>query len=555
MTHTHDSAPYIVFGVNLYRLREARKIRTEEMAACIRNSPEEYKKQGMTDKQIQGQVVKDIEAYKEIEYGDRLPADVELQKISKRLGVPLADLKDLRLQAKRKVGGEEPEDISGAITLSPDLEKSWKRVQEAYEDRMKCKLTNTQRTLFGLLKQQLYRTVFPLPLPFDTVIILDTLKRYRKRVRHLQEITDFVCKGEPFSGYLARHAWGGYLTFASNLFYFQDDPSPNFLHCMNRLEISQANELFAMGFYDAPVYTVAEQLPMLQKYNDFTTIATMVAREFKSVLPKGINPDHLEMAVTLQNVGQNILCTSLYSLLCTGEDSADAVNNQTLFKIIRYEMHPDVSAMCAANWRCPWEVIEAIQTRHDLPVSSVSPLCAALKMVNTFANSLIDSELWFVMSVNLVGQYMERYPQLKNMAVADIFKALQNIHEMKEQFFERSSTLAASGKKTTAGLAEKMKSMEKKPVFDDPFTADKPSTDIRLEQNFQKSLCIPAIELANNLVREATSPQKLEKIDDFAKRLKLFHLRRAYAKRRDAQAVAQDFGMTEQKFKDLLKIG
>lgn len=555
MTNTNDSAPYIVFGATLYRLREARNIRTEEMAACIAKTAEEYKKQGMTDGQIKEQVAKDVRSYKEIEYGRRLPTDVELQKIAKRLDLPLATLKDMRLQAKRKIGVEEPEEISGAITLSPDLEKSWKRVQSAYKDQTKSDLTTTQLTLFGLLKQELYRIFLPAPLPFETVIILDTLRRYRKRVRYLREITDFVCKGEPFTGYLARHVWGGYLTYLANLYLFQSDPSPNFLHCMNRLEIAQANEFFAMGFYDSPVYSVAEQLPVLQKYNDFTTIAAMTARGFRSILPKEINSDHLEMAVTLQGAGQNILCTSLYPPLCIGgEEDPDGVNNKKLYKIICYEMPADVSAMCAAAWRCPWEVIEAIQTRRDLPANNVSPFCATLKMVNVFANTLLDPDLWSVISVNLVGQYMERYPQLKSIPAKDIFGVLQNMHQMKEQFFERSSTLAVSGKKPQAAMVEKIMSMEKKPVFDELSAADKKSSDIRLEQNFLKSLCAPAIELANNLVKEETAPRKLENINDFGNRVKLFHLRRAYAKRRDAQVIAHDSGITEQELTALLKI-
>lgn len=555
-SNENNSAPYIVFGSRIYMRREARGIRTEEMAACIRKSVEEYKKAGMKEDAIKEQVEKDIKEYQQIERGKRLPNDDELQKMTKPLDWTLATLKDLRLQAKRKIGTEEPNEISGAVTLSHDLEKNWKEVKEVYKRETGHELTHAQLALFGSLKKELYRVFVPPPLPFDTLIILDTIKREEKRVRYLNEITDFVCKGEGFPGYLARHYLGGYFCYTANLFFFQDNPSPNILHCMNRLEILQFKELFAMVLYDSGIYTVEQDLPILQKKGDYTTMATMFAMECRPILPKEVNPDHLEMAVALQGCGENVLYTCLQSLLVVDEEhvTGDKVFDETLFKIVRYQLHAEIAGGCAANFRCPWEVIEALQTHHDLPVDSVTPLCAALKMVNFFTNILLDPEWWAIIAKNTIEDYMKRYPQLKMIPAEDILKVFQKMYQKKELFFEKSSTIVASSSKKTQIYLEKMQDSEKRPLPNMEEVSDRKKKDIRLDLSFQKSLCMPAMEYVNNLIKEITSPGKSEKMADFLERIKLFHLRRAYAKRKDIQVLAHDFEMSEDEIRNILKI-
>ncbi len=378
-----------------------------------------------------------------------------------------------------------------------------------------------------------------------------TIKRNEKRFHYLREIEDFICLGESLAGYLARHVWGGFLCYLANLFFFEESPSPNFLHCMNRLEIAQAKLLLAIGFFDSKAYTILEELPILQKRNDATAIGGMLARELRSVLPKDIDADHLEMAVTLQGCGHHLLYTCLQPTLWIREKEysmagSDEELNQKFFDILLSHLSPDIAAMCAANFRCPWEVSDALQNHLNDP-KHVSPLCATLKLINYLVENMNNP--------TEQEDYLNLLLKLTKISMSDILNVVDKMQKIKKQFIDKSSAMVASASQDSGSrVNKKLKDGGRKPLLTPTDKAQQDTTNLRHEQDFHQPLCTPAMEYIDEVIKEATAPRPKEKWNDFLERIKLFHVRRLYAKRKDFQVLLDDYGISEKEVRAILKI-
>lgn len=334
---------------------------------------------------------------------------------------------------------------------------------------------------------------------------------------------------------------------------------------MNRLTIRQFKELLLIGALEKGIYTNELELPQMLKNSQHCSLAMRMVRALKRHGPKDINYDHLEMAVLLQGVGHHVLYTCLQPSLRTVFDETESdpemsisdvvysTLDEELFKSIIYSLHPVASAMLAKNWHFPKEVIDVVLTHHSYPVKDVSPLCAWVKLINIFVDLDFPN-----MSKQDIDEFLSAYPQIKlhRDVLSPVFVQL---NQDKTRFIEKSSTLAADAGRDVANyFKRKTQQMnEKRPPSSVSPAGLRP--DLFSDIAFHKSVAISSLVLFEEFETEWFSPERPEnelpeKMNDFLYRMKLFYLRRAYAKKQDLQAIASDYGVTEAEIKDLLKI-
>ncbi len=538
-----ESYPYYSFGFFLWRLREAQGLRSEEVARYL----------GIPTSQ-----------YRDIESGKTLPSRTMQVELARMFKVDTAKLVKAILYSSRRAKGktlQEEAPLEGAMFYSKLFGEGIEKVKKRYKELRGRDLDRNQLTIFGRLKNDLYSLFVPPLLPFTCLLILDTLNKtlLKKQIKYLHEITDFVMAGESLAGFVARELiLGPFIFSAANVSFLHENPSPNIIDCMNRLTVEEFQILFLIAVDVYGIYTVEQELPILQQDAEFASLGAVMVCAMEPCLPKNIDLNYLYMAVLCQGLGKHVLYTTLTpSLKGRGEESLAADDEQDLyagldeelFNIIVFELHPTVSAMVLGNWRMPAEVREVLVTHHHHPVSEVSPLCAALKLVNFF----VDCDFPSLSKEDLVD-LLKAYPQVE-ISVESLFEVSIKMQKLKQTLMERSSTMAEDASQLVATyVSNKLDKIKDQAQLIPMHKMLNKRTDIRFDQGFLKAAATACLLLIEDLRRSITYPRKNEGIAEFQDRVTTFHFLSSYIKNRDLSSLVQRWKVELEEIQRILKI-
>ncbi|MBI2340994.1 MAG: helix-turn-helix domain-containing protein [Deltaproteobacteria bacterium] len=525
--------PFIHFGFRLWRLREARGIRTNQIAEYLGISLPQYRK---------------------IETGESLPDRQMLVELARVLNVGLAKLKDWELGARRKVLEDIP--LDGAMAYSKELEKVIERIKESYKDQAGSPLSEQRLKVFGYLKKDLYHFFLPPALPTNLFLVLDAL-RTNPEAKYPHEIRDFVLKGEALDGFLARDlVWGPFIFSAANLLYFQENPAKDIPDALKRITTGQLEELIFIGVAKNGICDVEEEISILEQKKEFGSLGAIMALELAPHLPKNVSPHYLYAAVLLQGLGTCALYTILHPSLARPAEAAMDEKSQTyacidgeLFNLIDYELHPVTSAMIAANWRFSDEVIDTVLLHHHHPVKEVTPLNAALKIVNFFVDCDFPD-----MSREDLQDLLKAYPQV-DIPLDTLFKVAVKLKNMKEDLIERTSSMLEEKSRVIADyVAEKRKKMVQKTPAGTIIRELPKSALFRFEPEYLKTVVSQCRELVDILKNKILFPREGESMANYVERITALQLRLAYAVRQDLQVISERFKMSVEEIRRILKI-
>ena len=512
--------PFTHFAYRLWRIRESRGIRSKQMAEFLGVPPLEYRR---------------------YESGECLPNKPMMLELARILNIDIAKIRQWSVYSSRKL---EKKVLKGALAYEDDLNKVFDHIGELYEKIYETKIDKVADHSLKNLHKNLTR-IFDVPLlPTNFILIMDVL--YSEEVRaekptYLHEITDFVAKNESLAAFVARDpVLGPFCYYTANLIFFKQNPCTDMMGCFNQLTLDQFKELLFIAVARQGLYDVDAEIPVLQQHIEFCSLSAMMVRELKPHLPKTIDFNHLYMAALLQGLGTHVLYTLIQpSLKGHGEENAGTADNLyaglegDLFQLVVYEAHPVVSAMIAANWNFPKEVLEVLKIHHEHPVKHVTSTCALLKVINFFVDNDFPD-----LSKQDLSDLMAGYPQV-DVPLEAFFRTCVKLQDLKNNLIERSSTILDHVNSDISHfISQKVKEVgqqRKRPALPPK------RSDFRFRPDYQKILKNVAQIRLKDFFMDVLSPRKGEKLPDFGRRVENLHLHAAFAITQDLESLSERF--------------
>lgn len=528
--------PYTKFGFNLWRLREARGKSAKDMSQYLNISTKEYQN---------------------FEMGKCLPSDEMLLEISRLLKEEISTLKHWTLFATTKSSkGKTDKNLH---PLLGQLEKNIETLSQDYEKNI-AKLSHEQKQTLEKIKNSLTKIIDLSVLPMNFILINDALCSVEsKQYKYLHEYQNFITRGENLASFISRDLYyGPYIFYAANLLFFSDKPFQNISECLNSLSLEQFKELFTLATLQNGIYNLNDDIPRLQQHADFSSLACIFARELRKELeidpPQNINFDHVYQACLLQGVGQYVLFEKLKpSLRGTGEETVIDEEEAEIFlgldapffKHILWALHPIASAIMAANWSFPQEILEILMTHHNHPVSQVNANCALLKIINFF----VDKDFPKLSKADL-EDLLKAYPQVK-IPPESLFEVCIRMNHIKNDLYERSSTLIEEGNKTIEDLTNEFPKSTKKTPHISKKEEEMPlkGSDFRFHSDYQDTLKSVAQRRYENLILDLVYPRKGEPLKKLGERVINFNLKLRYTLVKSIDDVAEEFKMQKEEIK------
>lgn len=531
------SLPFHSFAMNWFRVRESKGIDRITIANRLGLSLEEYN------------LV--------FESGERTPSQHLILEGCQFLEIdPDRPLRWISYATKVVDKVETP--LKGSQAYVKALHEIIEKVEKKYEKLSDKKISQHQRNLLAGIQRDVLK-LFALPvLPMNYILIREGLNSIdRSKVKYLHECKDFILEGETLAGFIARDAYIGLFVFyAANKVYFKEAPCKSVVDCFNLLTIEQFENLFFMATYHYGLYEVDEEIPYLQQMNDFTSLAALMVKELGDHLPDNVNPDHLYLAALGQCLGKYTLFYIFHPILVSRRE-ADYLQtniseglNDILFSCIITDLHPLISCMVTSNFDLPEDVLETLRFRHKQPIIEVTPLCAALKIINEY----VDSD-FPVLTMGEVETILSRYPQV-DISPDVLYKTTNKLQKMKKKLYERSSQLLEQKvQQTSTYIDEKIrKKYEQKNSGSPQINFDHPPKrhEFRFDTGLQNLLLNVAYKYQLDFTQSILSPRKGENLSDFQKRVSRLFLKFEYATSKDIEITAQKAGQSVEEVEKIL---
>lgn len=527
--------PYIKFGFNLWSVRERRGIKSAEVAAHLKLTRQEYSK---------------------YERGECKPPESLLLSVSRFLEIELARLKRWIAMDESRLKTTDEAPPKNAIRYMKHLEEACESVHHYYKEKTGKEINENQKNILTILKRELKKT-YDLPsLPMDLILIENALDDARtENIQYLNEFPNFLLEKESLAGYIARNMYYGlFIPYAANLNFFKDNPCKNSRDAFNRLSIEEFKVLLWIAVRKKGVYQASLDIPHLQQLHDFHGLCCLMVEELKSELPPNVNADHLYQAVLLQGIGIHaifsILQPSTFKVSNTKSSNLYDGLSDALIEAIIYEMHPVASAMIGANWDLSEEVLQAVLTHHHQPTKEVTPLCAMIKIINTYVNADFP-----ILSKDDISEILAAYPQV--VISPDVLgRGVIKLSNLKQKLYERSSSVIEQvNPKIAEYTLDKIKRTSKRPPFPFPESSvylPPKRSDFRLDPGYQATLQNAAYATHLEFLNELLSIQKGEGLQKSTKRYEILQVRLHYTITKDIQSVAVQLKIPVEEVQSLL---
>ncbi len=536
----NQNFPFMYFGHRLWRLREKRNIKSSQMAEFLGVSTSEYRS---------------------YEFGERIPDRQTLIKLARTLEVDVSKLLQWSVYASRKL---EDAPLEGAMALHKEFDLAVERLLEEYRQFYFTPENKTDleliRRVSENIKKDVSRTFYLPAMPMSLLMITSALDEAEHDVQFIHEINDFALDRESFAGFMSRDPYMSLFShYVANLLYFHDSPSKNIQDTFNRLTLEQVKEIVLLATHKHAVYPTDEDLPLLQQQMEFGSVAALMVREMKKILPDSINYENLYQTALMQCVGSYLLYVLIQpSLKGRGEENLPQAPSfyagitSQIMELMTHHLHPVVSAMIGANWGLDNDVIKALIEHHAQPTQKVSPLCAALKLVNYYTDCDFET-----IGEKDFAEILTKYPQL-SITAEDMLKVSTRMNILRDNLVERSSTLVEN----SSDLANKVYQERLKKIKTNASYGITPSvailrppkrSEFRFDQEYQKAMVQETLGRLNDLRMQMMSPQKQEGLANFEKRIGNLYLKLDYITTKDLQAVAEKFKLSPDEVKIRLK--
>lgn len=518
---------YSYFGYNVARYRYKRKFTSTQMAEYL----------GMTGRE-----------YMQIEAGTILPSPKQILELSRTLKIDPARIKRwLSMAARQREVSETA--FKGAARYLKELEDGVRRVEEKHKEMTAEKLNAKQKQLLLNLQRDVCKLFdFPI-LPMNYILILDSLSSVEvQSKKYLHEITDFLLDDESLDRFVSRHSYlGPFIFYAANQTFFSNRPLQSIEECFNQLTIDQFRELVWMATFRNGVYDVGQEVAILQKHEDFQALGALMARELEGFLPESVNYSHLYQACLLKDMGTYALYTLLKPTIRTQQAEVDFLKEDpysglvpSLMDLITYELHPAVSGMIGANWNFPTEVLDAVVHHHHDPVREVTPLCAMLKIINSFVDWDFPD-----MSKEAILDILKSYPQI-SMKPENLFAVVTKLKQLRDDLYTRSShALDNTSQKIRSYTSPPKGGMQPHmSMFYQRIGITEKRSNLRVDQGYQSVTVNVAQPRHQQFIQSILTPKKREPLKNYEYRLGNQFLRLRLAVTNDVQSAAEEHGVS-----------
>lgn len=513
--------PFLRFGMALLAARKEKKLAPSELAVKLGISRSDYNR---------------------FEYGEAFPSSELLSLIS---GILDVDFESFSASAQAKSTKKEPAahpihftpPVAKQSPLSPTrFDAEWDRIMA---DVLKIRASNSDQTTIlwktALGKPQaasleslkkITLNLFTVPvLPMNLYLIFLALGKKQHGTSTLREFKSPFSRDETLAEYISRDSHlAPFLFYAANLNYFQDCPATDILGCFNRLTLAQFKTLLFLLLAPRGIYDNVTVIPYLQEQMEFSSLAAFLVRKLAPHLEGQINPSHLSMGTLLQNLGKYVLLTILFP---GGENPPSDPHLENFPEgemskhEVMYALHPLVSASLAAHLGFPEEVINAVLNHHAQPAESVSPLCAAIKLVD----ELTDREFFFSARDNLdslISSVLKGLPQL-DLSAKILLDTIDELKNCKRSLVEMASTALEDASSSTSDYADKqrtgMAERRKHLLTRGGGLFDPIRSEVRFDREYQRSLLPECQAQAANFKNQILSPEFSESSQDFGQRM------------------------------------
>jgi len=532
---------YLKFGIRLWTLRERQKIRSKEMAQNLGISFKEYR---------------------QFEAGETLPDQNTLAKIAELLNVNISNLvkytdKDIQTFAGRTISKGAKKYLYYWDIAEQEFKKNW---VEHHSDKKNISPT-IKNILKDIKKESCLIRTLPL-LPLELYLVLDTLldKQY-KSTRALKDIQNFVVENENLASYIARDPFlGPFIFVTANKLYFAKKPYDSIEECLNKLSMQQFSDLLYYATALDGIHVQYQDLPALQQFIEFSSLGVLMVRELRKFLPDEVDYNHLYMAALTQGLGTYAFYTTLLPYIESDQFLGELKPNEqnrheknTLLHKLNWEFHSIISAMIAANWDLPKEVIQVLIDHHKQPTESVSAVCAALKLVNFFVDCDFPR-----MQAEEIKDLLLKYPQLK-IKTDSLLKVADKMNKMSEYLIEMNSTVLdnkqASTKKTDNVPSEVINLAADSMGTDPVWTHNPPlKNEFRFDAEYSKVLTIDCSKRYDLFLKDKLFPKKGESLLAYGERIQNLQLGHQYAISRDLKDLSARFQLSAEEIAMRLKL-
>ncbi|MBX7149883.1 helix-turn-helix domain-containing protein [bacterium] len=486
--------PFVSFGMLLARAR---------------------KSAGKTSLQMAEALALPVTQYESIENGSNLPDRKQFTAIAALLKKDVSEIRSwVSVPAQEKVEDKKEdffyknEFLEGCQTIR-QTQGLWK-YKPLKDDEYESFFSRLQKDVNSL-------SAIP-HLPENIVFLFEVLSLYKGETL-LKDCEGFFPKGESLAGYLARSPHIGFFLFhTANRIFFADQPETNLLSCFNRLSINQLKELLTAVLSMNGVYSYSKELPYLQQQDEFVSLAVLMTRELSPYL-KGLNVDHLILAVMAQNIGEHALFKIFNSW-----NNLESIDRNFLYHVV-YELHPVVSAIMAKKWGLPQEACNGILNHHSRsfhededPFVDTTPFEAAMKIIAHLTD-------WgFSPLTEDKTQKISTLISKANVPASIVNDANNNMFMLRQNLVEVSSTILDKVDKRP-NKSETI--VEKRDDDGNVYCAHYLSrNDFRFTPSYQKTLILTAKEQIFSLLRSMFL-ENPEPMESYSK--KTDRIRRSYA--------------------------
>ncbi len=489
-------------------------------------------KLGLQNQELVQQLNIDQTVYENFEKGIQLPTFSQMATLAHVLKV---DMNELQEWVNTPARALPPEEKSVVLTSSPPtihyLEKLDAAIEQfqVFYDFLPTK--HAMKTALQKVRQEM-ETLTTLPfLPMNLFFLLDVLQREGSQLTYLRECKSSISEDETLADYLARQPhWGTFIFYQANQIFAQDKPFQSLEECIQNLSFDQLKKLVYIAS-SRGIYSNYGELHWLQQQIEFASMAALMARDLRAHTQSYLNPNHLSMAILLQNIGEYALYTILKPSLWNGSDQSQL--GSTEFQRINYELHSVVGAVLAARWNFPEEVLEAILMHHHPALEEVNPLCATMKIFSFFADTGFGS-----FSLPAIEKLLNKTPQVRLPAKA-VFDLLTKLQEKRAHCVEMSATVLEKNSEASGHYAQSI-STKKGPVID--------TKDFRYEPEYQKELLQECDILLKQFQANMTKRSPNESMSQYIERMLTLKGGIAYINHPKVDSLSMNFEIPIEEF-------
>lgn len=533
------SYPYIKLGFRIYQRQNKLKITNEQICNVT----------GMTRERLRSIIMG--QALPDLKESSKLAKVLEFDESQFSLWVAY-EAKNARANA---VNFEE-NPLKGALAYSDAYAKICKQIDETYFETTGKRLTDPQQKLLSTLTKDLSKTFFLPPLPHDLMLILDELLKHKDK-KYLHDINEFLVTGESLGGTLARNLpLAAFISFAANLFCFEDSPSKNIIDCLNRLTVNAGREIILMAMTKRNIYTREQELPFLTEHCETISNEALLCRLLEPHFSKmGIDFNDLYNSCMLQ-LGKYAIYTTLQPSLhenaenTASKESVYSELDNVLFRAILKQMSNVTSAAIAGNWGYSKNVQDVL-LNQDKDSKLASPLCAAFQMIKRFLKDDFSN-----LSHEQIDEIMADYPQL-SISSDVLIKIFIQLKNQIEEHIQKSTTNISNISIKAANYASSKADLIRRNMTDLDLYLDNPVPKIaqfRFDEGYVKSVSTDCLTLSDKEKNSFLLPGKTESLDEFKQRIGNFGLMVDFLVHRNLEILSQKFKISKDEAKGCLKL-